>query len=55
VKQDDSIVILHNLSNEEVICDMNGRFMNIITGKVEEFKENITLNPYQFLWLKQIN
>jgi len=55
VKQDDSIVILHNLSNEEVSCNLNGKFMNIITGEVKEFKVNITLNSYQFLWLKPIN
>ncbi|WP_430510596.1 sugar phosphorylase [Gottfriedia solisilvae] len=55
VKQDDSIVILHNLSSEEVSCNLNGKFMNIITGVVEEFKDNITLNSYQFLWLKPIN
>lgn len=55
VKQDESIVILHNLSSEEVSCNMNGKFMNIITGEVKEFKENITLNSYQFLWLKPIN
>jgi len=55
VKQDDSIIILHNLSSEEVSCNLNGKFMNIITGEVEEFKDNITLNSYQFLWLKPIN
>ncbi|MEH6938142.1 sugar phosphorylase [Bacillus sp. JJ664] len=55
VKQDDSIVILHNLSSEEVSCSLNGKFMNIITGEVKEFKDNITLNSYQFLWLKPIN
>lgn len=55
VKQDESIVILHNLTSEEVSCNMNGKFMNIITGEVKEFKENITLNSYQFLWLKPIN
>lgn len=55
VKQDDSLIILHNLSSEEVSCNMNGKFMNIITGEVKEFKENITLDSYQFLWLKPIN
>ncbi|MET3196666.1 alpha-amylase family glycosyl hydrolase [Gottfriedia sp. OAE603] len=55
VKQDDSILILHNLSSEEVNCNLNGKYMNIITGEVKEFKDNITLNSYQFLWLKPIN
>jgi len=55
VKQDESIVILHNLSSEDVSCNMNGKFMNIITGEVKEFKDNIILNSYQFLWLKPIN
>ncbi|MES9681895.1 alpha-amylase family glycosyl hydrolase [Gottfriedia acidiceleris] len=54
VNEEDSVVILHNLSNEQVNCDLNGKFMNIITGIVEEFNDNITLNPYEFLWLKPL-
>ncbi|MEH7453336.1 alpha-amylase family glycosyl hydrolase [Gottfriedia acidiceleris] len=53
--EDDSIVILHNLSNEEVNCDLNGKYMNILTREVEEFNEYISLDPYQFLWLKPVN
>jgi len=53
--EDESIVILHNLSNEEVNCDLNGKYMNILTGEVEEFNEYISLDPYQFLWLKPVN
>jgi glucosylglycerate phosphorylase len=55
LNEDDSLIILHNLSNEEVGCPINGKFMNIITGEVEQFNETIKLNPYQFLWLKPIN
>ncbi|WP_088014302.1 alpha-amylase family glycosyl hydrolase [Gottfriedia acidiceleris] len=54
VNEEDSVVILHNLSNELANCDLNGKFMNIITGNVEEFNDNITLNPYEFLWLKPL-
>ncbi|PGL67453.1 sugar phosphorylase [Bacillus sp. AFS055030] len=53
--QDDSIVILHNLSNEEVKCDLNGKYLNILTGEVEEFNEYISINPYQYIWLKPVN
>ncbi|PFH88993.1 alpha-amylase family glycosyl hydrolase [Bacillus sp. AFS088145] len=55
INEDESIVILHNLSNEEVNCDLNGKYMNILTGEVEEFNEYISLDPYQFLWLKPVN
>jgi len=55
IKEDDSIVILHNLSDEQVKCDLNGKFINIFTGEVEEFNEYISLNSYQFLWLKPLN
>ncbi|WP_088043459.1 alpha-amylase family glycosyl hydrolase [Bacillus sp. EAC] len=55
VKDSESLVVLHNLSNDEVQVNLFGKFINIITGAVEEFKEGISLNPYQFLWLKPTN
>ncbi|PEL13963.1 alpha-amylase family glycosyl hydrolase [Bacillus sp. AFS017336] len=53
--EDDHIIILHNLSNEQVLCGLNGKYLNILTGVVEEFNEFNSLEPYQFLWLKPVN
>ncbi|MFF3024884.1 sugar phosphorylase [Gottfriedia sp. NPDC057948] len=55
VDEEDSIVILHNLSNEKVICSFNGKYLNILTEEVEEFNESISLDPYQYIWLKPVN
>lgn len=55
VDEEDSIVILHNLSNEKVICSFDGKYLNIITEEVEEFNESISLDPYQYIWLKPVN
>ncbi|MFF2878322.1 sugar phosphorylase [Gottfriedia sp. NPDC057991] len=55
VEEDDSIVILHNLSNEKVLCGFNGKYKNILTEEVEEFNESISLDPYQYIWLKPVN
>ncbi|MEH7512525.1 sugar phosphorylase [Gottfriedia acidiceleris] len=55
VDEEDSIVILHNLSNEKVLCSFNGKYLNILTEEVEEFNEYISLDPYQYIWLKPVN
>ncbi|MFD4705820.1 sugar phosphorylase [Gottfriedia sp. NPDC058432] len=55
VGEKDSIVILHNLSNEKALCSFNGKYLNILTEEVEEFNESISLDPYQYIWLKPVN
>ncbi|MCK1992791.1 sugar phosphorylase [Peribacillus muralis] len=50
-----SLTIIHNIANEQVDFQFSGEFVNIITGEEMTFVDTITLDPYQFLWLKSIN
>jgi sucrose phosphorylase len=52
--RDDSLIVINNLTNETVTCDLTGSFININTGEKISFVEDMPLNPYQFLWLKPI-
>lgn len=53
ISQNESLYVLHNLTNEQAHCELNGRFQDVLTGEV--FNGEFELNPYQFLWLKPTN
>jgi glucosylglycerate phosphorylase len=49
------LVILNNLTNQRVSCNLSGHFLNIITQERIELENGLDLDPYEFLWLKPIN
>lgn len=51
----ESLTIIHNIANEPVGFELSGEYVNLITGEEVTFAETITLDPYQFLWLKSSN
>jgi glucosylglycerate phosphorylase len=51
----EAIFVIHNVANETVECDLSGEFINIISGKKIESDQPVSLNPYEFLWLKPIH
>lgn len=53
-QENESLLAIHNLTNEHVPCDISGKYLNLMTGKTNDY-EGITLDPYQFLWLKPIH
>ncbi|RFU63570.1 alpha-amylase family glycosyl hydrolase [Bacillus sp. V59.32b] len=53
--KNESLLVINNLANEPVDCDVIGTFINIITGETTEFDRKISLSPYQYVWLKPIN
>ncbi|WP_090989972.1 sugar phosphorylase [Bacillus sp. OV322] len=52
---DEVLTIIHNLADETLDCRLSGSFQNLLTGEMIEITEKITLDPYQFVWLKTIN
>lgn len=54
-EQNDSILVINNVTIDPAKCDITGNFINIITGEKVELTDSLTLDPYQFLWLKPIN
>ncbi|PLR77384.1 sugar phosphorylase [Bacillus sp. V3-13] len=52
--ENESLLVIHNLTNEIVDCEISGRFTNLLTGEEIITDEDIKLDPYQFLWLKPI-
>ncbi|MMZ69914.1 hypothetical protein D1872_328410 [compost metagenome] len=57
-ESDDSIIALHNFSNEEIEVDLSPYveepLMDIISHQVIE-KALFTMQPYEILWLKQLH
>ena len=55
--QDDSLLILHNLSGSEqmtsVPSEHQGDYQDLIQGMEKQVGPTITLQPYSFLWLKR--
>ncbi|MGZ4159555.1 MAG: alpha-amylase family glycosyl hydrolase [Neobacillus sp.] len=51
----ESLLVVHNLKNETVNCTLKGSFQNIISGEKVVIDNSLSLNPYQFVWLKTIN
>lgn len=54
-QHDDSLLVVNNLTNETVKCEITGRFINIVNGDKLEFHEDLMLNPYEFMWLRPID
>jgi glucosylglycerate phosphorylase len=54
-QHDDSLLVVNNLTNETVKCEITGRFINIVNGDKVEFHEDLMLNPYEFMWLRPID
>ncbi|MFP5110517.1 alpha-amylase family glycosyl hydrolase [Neobacillus sp. C211] len=52
---DDSLLVVNNLTNETVKCEITGRFINIVNGDKVEFHEDLMLSPYEFMWLRPID
>ncbi|PLR80402.1 alpha-amylase family glycosyl hydrolase [Bacillus sp. V33-4] len=52
--ENESLLVIHNLTNEIVDCEISGRFTNLLTGEEIITDEDIKLDSYQFLWLKPI-
>ena len=50
----DTLLILNNLTGETADCALSGSFLNILTQETMELENGITLDPYQFCWLKLI-
>ncbi|MDQ0974891.1 glycosidase [Neobacillus niacini] len=48
----ESLLVICNLANESVDCELTGRFIDRITGETIHCDYSIALNPYQFVWLK---
>ncbi|SFF04894.1 sucrose phosphorylase [Bacillus sp. OV194] len=55
LNEKDELLVIHNLANEINVCDITGRYLNLITGEEAEYAGNSKLDPYQFLWLKPIH
>ncbi|RXZ01530.1 sugar phosphorylase [Fictibacillus sp. S7] len=55
LNEKDELLVIHNLANEFNVCDITGRYLNLITGEEAEYAGNSKLDPYQFLWLKPIH
>ncbi|MGG1576292.1 sugar phosphorylase, partial [Fictibacillus sp. NRS-1165] len=55
LNEKDELLVIHNLANENNVCDITGRYLNLITGEEAEYAGNSKLDPYQFLWLKPIH
>lgn len=53
-QENESIIVVNNLTNEAVECGLTGTYINIVSGEKVDFKEEMLLNPYEFLWLKPI-
>ncbi|AOH53982.1 sugar phosphorylase [Peribacillus muralis] len=51
----ESLTIIHNIANEPVDVELSGEFINLMTGEDLIFINTVTLDPYQFLWLKSSN
>ncbi|MEH7035786.1 sugar phosphorylase, partial [Priestia megaterium] len=51
----ESIYVLHNLTNHRTVCRLEGKYQDILTKEQKEYSETISLDPYQFLWLKPLN
>ncbi|MEH6868571.1 alpha-amylase family glycosyl hydrolase, partial [Priestia megaterium] len=51
----ESIYVLHNLTNHTTVCRLEGKYQDILTKEQKEYSETISLDPYQFLWLKPVN
>ncbi|MBA9042325.1 sucrose phosphorylase [Bacillus aryabhattai] len=51
----ESIYVLHNLTNHTTVCRLEGKYQDILTKEQKEYSETISLDPYQFLWLKPLN
>lgn len=50
----DSLLVVHNLSNGRVNITLTGRFRDVISGEKIEIDNSMSLDPYQFVWLKPI-
>lgn len=53
-QENESLLAVHNLTNENVLCDISGKYVNLISGVTNNY-EGMTIHPYQFLWLKPIH
>ncbi|MEH6886553.1 sugar phosphorylase [Priestia megaterium] len=53
--KNESIYVLHNLTNHTAVCRLEGKYQDILTKEQKEYSETISLDPYQFLWLKPVN
>lgn len=53
-EKNESLFLVNNLTNDIAECEVSGRFTDIITGEEIRCEGALTLNPYQFLWLKPI-
>ncbi|MEY2194404.1 sugar phosphorylase [Neobacillus sp. BF23-41] len=51
----DSLLVVNNLTNEMVKCEITGRYINIVNGEKVECHEDLMLNPYEFMWLRPID
>jgi sucrose phosphorylase len=47
-----SLLVIINLTNESVECDLTGSFFDTISGENINCDHSISLEPYQFVWLK---
>jgi hypothetical protein len=54
-QHNDSLLVVNNLTNETVKCEITGRFINIVNSNKVEFHEDLMLNPYEFMWLRPID
>ncbi|MFP5114802.1 alpha-amylase family glycosyl hydrolase [Bacillaceae bacterium C204] len=50
----DSLLVVHNLSKEKVNITLTGSFRDVISGEKIEIDNSMSLDPYQFVWLKPI-
>jgi glucosylglycerate phosphorylase len=48
----ESLLAIINLTNERVECDLTGSFFDTISGENIHCDHSISLEPYQFVWLK---
>lgn len=55
LNEEGSIIVLHNLSNETLKCELIGKYKNVVSDEIIDIKESFQLDPYQFIWLKTIN
>jgi len=53
--QGKTLLVLNNLTGQEVACGLSGNFLNILTQEQMKFVNGLHLGPYQFLWLKPIH
>ncbi|MGI2328111.1 alpha-amylase family glycosyl hydrolase [Planococcus sp. YIM B11945] len=53
--QGQTVLVLNNLTGEDVACELSGTFLNILTQELMKFETGLQLGPYQFLWLKPIH